>query len=62
MPEQNTQRQIAMLSWRDGYNAVRPHSKLGGRTPFEAAKQALSRHAPIEIVIPSTISHLAGGL
>jgi putative transposase len=51
-----------LAAWRDDYNAVRPHSKLGGRTPVEAAKQALSRHAPIELVIPSTIKHLAGGL
>jgi putative transposase len=31
-----------MAAWRDDYNAVRPHSKLGGRTPIEAAKHALS--------------------
>jgi putative transposase len=47
---------------RDYYNAVRPHSKFGGSTPAEAAKQALSGHAPIELVIPSTITHLTGGL
>jgi putative transposase len=51
-----------LAEWRDDYNAVRPHSKLGGRTPAEAAKQALSGHAPIELVIPSTIKHLTGGL
>ena len=51
-----------LAEWRDDYNAVRPHSKLGGRTPLDAAKQALSGHAPIELVIPSTIKHLTGGL
>ena len=53
---------VVLAAWRDDYNAVRPHSKLGGRTPVEAAKQALSGHAPIELVIPSTIKHLTGGL
>jgi putative transposase len=51
-----------LAEWRDDYNAVRPHSKLGGRTPVEAAKQALSGHAPIELVIPATIKHLTAGL
>jgi putative transposase len=51
-----------LAEWRDDYNAVRPHSKLGGRTPVEVAKQALSGHAPIELVIPATIKHLTGGL
>jgi putative transposase len=53
---------VVLAAWRYDYNAVRPHSKLGGRTPVEAAKQALSGHAPIELVIPSTIKHLTGGL
>lgn len=26
-----------LAAWRDDYNAVRPHSKLGRRTPAEAA-------------------------
>jgi putative transposase len=51
-----------LAEWRNDYNTVRPHSNLGGRTPVEAAKQALSGHAPIELVIPSTIKHLTGGL
>ena len=51
-----------LAAWRNDYNAVRPHSILGGRTPAEAAKQALSGHAPIVLVIPSTIKHLTGGL
>ena len=51
-----------LAAWRDDYNAVRPHSKLGGRTPAETAKQGLSGHAPIDLVIPSTITHLTRGL
>ena len=51
-----------LADWRDDYNSVRPRSKMGGRTPVEAAKQALSGRALIELVIPSTIKHLAGGL
>jgi putative transposase len=51
-----------LAAWQNDYNAVRPHSKLGGRTPAEIAKQALSGHAPIELVIPSIIKHLTGGL
>jgi putative transposase len=46
--------------WWDDYNVVLPHSKPDGPTPVEAAKQALSGHAPIELVIPSTIKHLKG--
>ena len=34
-----------LAEWQDNYNAVRPHSKLGGRTPAEVAKQALSGQA-----------------
>ena len=51
-----------LAAWRDDYNAVRQHSKLGGRTPAEAAKQELSGHAPIALVVPSTIKHLTGKL
>ena len=51
-----------LAEWQHDYNTVRPHSKLGGRTPAEIAKQAVSGHAPIQLVIPSTIKHLTGGL
>jgi putative transposase len=51
-----------LAEWRDDYNAVRAHSKLGGRTPAETAKQGLSGHPPIDLVIPSTIKHLTGAL
>jgi transposase InsO family protein len=29
--------QFVLAAWRDDYNTVRPHSKLGGRTPTEIA-------------------------
>jgi putative transposase len=51
-----------LAAWRDDYYAERPHSQLGGRPPVEAAKRALSGHAAIELLIPSTITHLTGGL
>jgi putative transposase len=56
------QARAVLAAWRNDYKAVRPHSKLGGRTPAEAAKQAPSGHAPMELVIPSPIKHLTGGL
>ena len=33
-------------SWRDDYNAVRPHSALGNRTPEEFAHQ-VARNTPV---------------
>ena len=39
------------------YNMVRPHSKLGGRTPAEIAGQRGWGHAPSPVAIRSTISH-----
>ena len=33
-------------SWRDDYNAVRPHSALGNRTPEESAHQ-VARNTPV---------------
>ena len=45
-----------LAKWQHDYNTVRPHSKLGGRTPAEIAKQAVPGHAPALLVIPSTIS------
>ena len=45
-----------LAEWQNDYNTVRPHPKLGGRTPAEIAKQAVSAHAPTLPVIPSTIS------
>ena len=51
-----------LAEWQHDYNTVRPHSKLGGKTPAEIAKQALPGHAPAMLVIPSTISQTVEGL
>jgi len=32
---------VALAEWRNDYNTVRPHSKLGGRTPAEIATPML---------------------
>nr|WP_183267566.1 IS3 family transposase [Acidocella aromatica] len=48
----------AVLSnWRLDYNTVRPHTKLGGQTPAEAARQCALGHAPGHIETTSTIKH-----
>ena len=31
------QARVVLAEWREDYNTVRPHSKLGGRTPAEVA-------------------------
>ena len=49
-------------AWRDDYNHVRPHSKLGGRPPAEIAGQRGWGHAPNPVAITSTISHQSKGL
>ena len=33
-------------AWRHDYNHVRPHSKLGGKTPAEIAGERVRGHAP----------------
>jgi putative transposase len=50
-----------LAEWQHDYNTVRPHSKLGGKTPAEIAKQAVPGHAPALLVIPSTISQTMDG-
>ena len=46
-----------LAAWRRDYNTIRPHSRLGGRTPAEIAAQALPGHAPAALAIPSTTEH-----
>jgi putative transposase len=36
-------------AWRHDYNHVRPHSKLGGKTPAEIAGQPVWGHAPRQV-------------
>ena len=49
-------------AWRDDYNHVRPHSKLGGRTPAEKAGEPVWGHAPRQVAITSTNHHEGAGL
>jgi putative transposase len=51
-----------LAAWRHDYNTVRPHSKLGGRTPAQIAGQRRPGHAPDHVAIPSTTSHEQHGL
>lgn len=44
-------------AWRNDYNHVRPHSKLGGRTPAEIAGQSVREHAPGHFAVPSNNHH-----
>ncbi|EAB1567118.1 IS3 family transposase [Salmonella enterica] len=49
-------------AWRHDYNHVRPHSKLGGRTPAEKAGKPVWEHAPRQVAITSTNHHVGAGL
>ena len=51
------QTRAVLGAWRQDYNTVRPHSKLGGRTPAEIAGQRGWGHAPNPVAITSTTSH-----
>ena len=53
---------MVLSAWRGDYNTVRPHSKLGGRTPAEFAEQSVPGPAPAQIVITSNINHEREGL
>ena len=48
---------MVLSTWRLDYNTVRPHSKLGGRTPAEFAEQHGLGHAQGHVAIISTINH-----
>jgi hypothetical protein len=45
------QARAVLVAWRQDYNTVRPHSKLGGLTP-----------ADIAVAVTSTISQQSRGL
>jgi putative transposase len=51
-----------LSAWRLDYNTVRPHSKLGGRTPAEFAGQHGLGHAPSHVALTPTIKHERAGL
>ena len=53
---------FVLNAWRHDYNHVRPHSKLGGKTPAEIAGQRVRGHAPGHVAIPSTNHHEGAGL
>jgi len=56
------QARAVLATWRQDYNTIRPHSKLGGLTPAEIAGQRGWGHAPIPVAITSIISHQSRGL
>ncbi|ASP29274.1 MAG TPA: IS3 family transposase [Erythrobacter sp.] len=48
---------FVLAAWRHDYNTVRPHSKLGGKTPAEIAGERVWGHATRHVAIPSNINH-----
>ncbi|MGC6327882.1 integrase core domain-containing protein [Rhizorhabdus sp. FW153] len=50
---------FVLADWREDYNHVRPHSKLGGLTPADIAGQPVWGHASRPVAIPS-IKHREG--
>ncbi len=48
---------VVLAAWRHDYNTVRPHSRLGERTPTQIAGQHGPGQAPDHVAIPSTIKH-----
>ena len=48
---------FVLAARRHDYNTVRPHSKLGGKTPAEIAGQRVWGHAPRHVAITSTNHH-----
>jgi putative transposase len=53
---------MVLSLWRHDYNNVRPHSKLGGRTPAEIVGQRYLGPAPNNVATPSTIQQQRVGL
>jgi putative transposase len=53
---------FVLTAWRHDYNMIRPHSKLGGRTPAEIAGDRPWGHAPMAVAIPSITHHEGQGL
>jgi len=56
------QARAVLAAWRQDYNTIRPHSKLGGLTPAEIARRRGLWHALTPIATTSTISHQSRGL
>ena len=56
------QARAVLAVWRQDYDTIRPHSKLGGLTPAEIAGQRGWGYVPSLVVITSTISHQSTGL
>lgn len=56
------QARAVLAAWRQDYNTIRPHSKLGGLTPAEIAGQPGWGHASSPVAITSIISHQCRGL
>jgi putative transposase len=48
---------FVLAAWRHDYNTVRPHSKLGGKTPAEIAGQRAWGHASRHVAITSNNHH-----
>lgn len=45
---------FVLAAWQHDYKTVRPHSKLGGKTPAEIAGQRAWGHSPRHVAIHQT--------
>ena len=57
---------MELAEWQHAYNPVRPHSKLGGRTPAEIAKQAVPgdvtpNYHPVAIRASASLLRVSAG-
>ncbi len=48
---------FVLAAWRHDYNTVRPHLKLGGKTPADIADQRAWGHPPRHVANPSNNHH-----